>query len=356
MASINYPDETLALTCELAKILENPLPLAQVFFEKNLLPNLVEPLLKKGLERSPEAGIEWLQDAFESDAFCGVAMRVVLTTANLPPYLRVTAIRKAENFVGHIETYCLRNEVPEETLLELLQAESDRISVAAAVGEWNARRSRGARSAILVDWRSAILRSARAEDPNASDEHWIGEILKSDPALASDWLIQMLDSRSTFIMHKMRKIADKAISVLTQEQRLQVLNHVRELHGVNKLVSNLVGDDNRIYQELLSNSALSHTHLAPLEGHPKSSWINKAILALDAEYSIDEITQSTFLSSRSWSGPESEYWKPWREEFKELTHHTDHRIVAIGTRGTEFISERIEQCREQEKFERIHGR
>jgi len=60
--------------------------------------------------------------------------------------------------------------------------------------------------------------------------------------------------------------------------------------------------------------------------------------------------------SRSWSGPESNYWRPWKDAFDSLAVHQSEEIREIGRQGADIIQKTIDACLEEERQESIYGR
>ncbi len=97
-------------------------------------------------------------------------------------------------------------------------------------------------------------------------------------------------------------------------------------------------------------------HLSPLSGNPAGTWIDKALLALDADYSPLDISQAVYGNFRSWSGHKSTYWAQWAESFKPLLNHKDRRIRVVGQIGRDYSLKQRDRALAEERREDVYGR
>jgi hypothetical protein len=188
----------------------------------------------------------------------------------------------------------------------------------------------------------------------------LSEVLKCDPLLAYDWLRNRTTDQSLeiFTYQSVRGDAIKAaVSVLDVNARRRILRQVPATFGVAELIKRLIGDNLTLYQELLRDKRLKDFHLVPLLGDPEGIWIEKAKLALDMGYRIEEVAEAVYGYSvaRMWSGDESALWAEWVEKFDRLCLHEDACIRKVGEVGRAKAAASRDRALEQERLEAIYG-
>ena len=97
-------------------------------------------------------------------------------------------------------------------------------------------------------------------------------------------------------------------------------------------------------------------HLSPLAGHPVAVWITKALMALEAGYSPESISQSVYGGIHIFGGNESRHWAQWVESFESLLTHDDPRIGTVGQIGKDYALAQKERAFAKERLEDIYGR
>jgi hypothetical protein len=232
----------------------------------------------------------------------------------------------------------------------LLKHDNTFVSTQAAIGAWCTPPKGEIRDSIAPEWRAAALRAE-------GEQFWLAEILKSDELLAFDWLMSRVEKKHDLIHYHVWKEAEAAISVMSIEHKAAVLQHVEDDgYTGSLLIIELVGNDLRMYREILKYPRLDKFHLSPLHGHPTGSWIEKAILALDAGYSPEQVAEATLGYGSSWSGQESEMWQGWINDFEVLSGHGDSRIREVARIGAGAARERQTVAVAKERREAIYGR
>ncbi len=354
LAGSSYPCQSKTLCKKLAASVSDPLSWAEALIDNRAPAYLVEPFVRKAVEAENNGAVELLKRCLRSKVYRWVGFETLITIPNPPQELLDEALSHAGSFPQLIETNCLRGQVPSSTFRLLLTATDKRVALAAAIGEWNAgRRGRGDLR-FPHEWREAMLLSAMTDDLPSHDEYWVEEILKSDPLLARDWLIKLVNSGNGYIRYQTMEAAKKVIAVLDRSQRVEVMVRLRPDHGTFELVAQLVGDDLDLYRRLLDMDHLSQYHLLPLEGRPDKSWAEKAVCALDADHSVEEVAHATRPRMWSWTGPESAMWAGWKEAFESFLNHEDPRVARVAERCVEIIGKRIERCLERESFGSVY--
>jgi hypothetical protein len=191
---------------------------------------------------------------------------------------------------------------------------------------------------------------------HAQKEHWLKEVFHSHPQLAYSWLERQLTNLG-LLYFRQEKGIKTAIDVLDSKARTRVLDLVSvDQFRSADFVAYLAGDDLAVFEVLLATERLKKLHLAPLLGYPEGVWAEKALLALEAGYSSDQIADAAFKKLFTWSGNESDMWATWVEKFEVLCKHEDERIQEIGRIGRDRAQASKEAALRREKLEAIYRR
>ena len=241
----------------------------------------------------------------------------------------------------------------------MFHADDPRIAVAAAVGHWSAEPRGTINEALTESWRQAFLRSTLYDaELSQLSEYLICEILANDGDLASEWLILALSHINSWFGNLL-DLAQQAVRGMNPRQRRSVLKAlpVDSYRSFDDIVQVLVGEDLNLYRVLLDSPQLTKYHLAPLATMPDQPWAMKAILALNAGYSVNAVVEATILNGGLWRGSESEMWAGWRRRFEALNENdeTDSRIFDLARQGAKASSEREEQAQKRDRYRAVHG-
>jgi hypothetical protein len=283
---------------------------------------------------------------------------MVITISGFPEGLVDAVAETSDQFSQSIGDVCQLGEVPEATLRRLLASGNLRVALSAAIGSWCNGRTKTQSEGVRKDCGRVILRSAVEEfQVTERDEYWLGKVLRADAELALGWLVGLVSVRREFVSGSLAAIAQEAISGMSKEQRLKALAEIQiPSPGIGDLIAGLVGDDPEIYCELLQRPGLSKLHLFPLRMRPIGTWVNLAVLALDAGYTPVQVLQATGPGMESWSGLESELWREWVAAFEALLQHSNSRLVKVAQLGAELTRARMQKCLEIERLESVRGR
>ena len=355
LAGLNYPRFTNYLCAVLAKTVTDPVDAANQLIDLHVPSDLIEPFLMEGIRQHSDGWRELIHGCLDIDMYRGVSVATLIVTPDIPDEFIDIAITHAKNYLQLIDACCLRGEVPERTLEKLLDTDIRNVALAAAVGYWNAVRRDRMPDKFQKKWRKVIAESNVEDLGNTQIDYWVGEILSKDADLAHAWLINLMKQNIKYLSYEAGEVAEKAIQSLGATQRNDVLAHVQESYGNEKIVRKLVGKDVEVYQFLIGINELSCYHLSPLEGPPEEDWYEKALVALDAGYSPDEIARATLPSGWSWTGRISNMWSDWNRMFVKLQEHPDARISRIGIIGAQITGEWRDRSIEEERIEDIRG-
>lgn len=357
-AGITWPRLTNALFEVIAETALDPDYWLNSLLQAHAPGDLMRPFLKRMATSFHHSIDAALRQCLDSSSYVHLGVEAILTTPSMPAALVTMALQKAEAFPNVVEVWCLRNELPFENLERALTSEIGAVSLAAAIGEWNSAKFEKRSVRMPVVWRAAIVRSAHASKSTLSDlrDHSLGDIFKADPAIASDWLIELNTITRERFDYSIHKLTKKALVALGPAQRISLLGKIDRKSSLANRIRALVGDDSGVYAALLARHDLREFHLVPLEGTPSPEWRAKAIAALDAGYPKGDVLQATRLSSWSWTGNMSDMWTERKQKFDAFLADPDPRIVAIACEGSEEIARRIADCLKEEREEAVHGR
>ena len=319
LAGIHYPRWSPYLCTELAKRVSDPVAVAEAFLDHELPADLVGPFVLQASTTNQPRWPALVDRCLDTADYRILGIHAVVTHDAPPSEILATALREGGSFPQQIEAFCLRREVPSDTLKKMFCFTDARVAVAAAIGYWcgHCRATDGA-CRPPDGWRQAILR-APAHDALLSqhEKYWLGEILLKNRDLAADWLVSKFGQHDRIgASWKVERIAVKIVSALDLGQRAGVLAAVCPSQHAEGLVKHLVADDLELYRDLLRNERLERFHLSPLAGKPEgAAWRAKALLALEKGFTIEDIVRAALGRSHSWSGLESEMWAGWRRSF-----------------------------------------
>ena len=350
----------LSTACvRLAERVTDPVAAANTLMNHNLPGKVVEPFLQKAATEDSPGWVSLVHRCLEEDLYEHLAVSTIIQHPNPQPELLPSAILKAGAMLDVVNTECLWGRVPNETLAAMFHADDPRIAVAAAVGHWSAEPKGTINEALTESWRQAFLRSALYDaELSQLTEYLIGEILANDSNLASEWLILALSDIDSWFGNLL-DLAQPVVQGMDSRQRRSVLKALPmdSYRILDDVVQVLVGEDLDLYRELLDSPQLTKYHLAPLATLPDQPWTMKAILALNAGYSVNAVVEATILNVGLWRGSESEMWAGWRRRFEALNENDeiDSRIFDLARQGAKVTSEREEQAHKRDRYRAVHG-
>ena len=404
LAGISYPRWSPYLCARLAKRVSEPGAVAERIMEDGLPADLVGPFVLRAVREAQRGYEALIRRCLDDHRLRRLGIYAIVTHPAPPLGLLSVVLDEAGDYARDVDTWCLRQEVPSATLLQMFRSGDARLAVAAAIGHWCGRANQRAgdepkktcpccgahvatKAAVcrmclrvlnkekykqlhfadggiesgrrLYDsWRQAIVRAPADEAPiSQHDEYWLGEILSGNKHLTEEWLISKFGQRDGDDKSwRVERIAVKLVPVLDVAQRARILAALGSDCRAEKLVKGLVAGDVDLYRELLERCELAEYHLSPLAGKPGESWRRMVVLALGKGYSVDDLVHATLGRSYFWSGPVSKMWAEWKSAFETLLNDVDRRIVRIGERGAEIASERERRELEIEHHQAVHGR
>ena len=232
LAGIQYPRWSPYLCAALAKRVPQPVAVAEAFLDHELPSDLVGPFIRQAAVTNHPRWPVLVERCLDTADYRVLGFHAVVTHDTPPPELLDTALKDAGELPQQVEAFCLRGEVPPETLGRMFRSTDARVAVAAAIGYWCGHCRAAEDDYRLPDgWREAILR-APADETSLSqhEEYWLVEILSKNRGLAEDWLLSKFgrqDGRGQ--SWEVERIAVKILPALDLTQRSGVLAVVRRL-------------------------------------------------------------------------------------------------------------------------------
>ena len=354
LADIRWPRWTPFLCMRIAEQTESPSEWAQAMVEANATSDLLLPFLRKAAKQQELDWVELAANFLHKPTHKAAAISLILTLSAPPEHLLADVLKELDGFSQFVESLCLRNEIPENTVGKLLRHEDTAIASAAAWGEWYADPERSVRDTLYQDWRHVVVNIAEKG-------HWLCEILKEDSSLAYDWLqAYVVKQRWQSLGYQTKDPVEVAVSALDVDERRVILLQLADIqpdYGAAELVACLVDDNIELYQELLSDERLKQFHLVTLSGYPEGIWTEKAKLAIDAGYSFEAVVHAAWspVSMFVESGKESIKWTSWAERFEALCSSEDVLIQKLSKVGMSMAIAHRERALEWERTEAIYG-
>ncbi len=348
----------------LADTAENPVKTAEAFIQRKLPSEWLRPFLVRAATDNHQGWHSIIGHCLTDGAYQDIGISITLTLPEPPPELIVSALGLVGDFIPLIHDLCSLGRVP-RTTLETLMSTDDHpgVAAAAATGCFYAEPKGKIESADQSLWRQAILRTVNDDSILNGNEIYgyrLQKILAGDSGLAEEWLLTILCQRHVGDNYRARDIAaESVIPAMELQQRRKMLRAIPSKWNwtVNEIVRNLVGQDLELYQELLDSTVLAKYHLAPLMGKPDRLWWMKALLALDAGKSVEDVVRAAdSTEEQGWIGSESSMWAEWRIAFQapQDLEEADNRIQELASRGIEIMRKREEEASKYERERAVH--
>ena len=317
------------------------------FIEDLMARNSGEELIGPFFQQAAAARLErfgsLVSRFLDHPAYEPLAVSYLLVNEDTPSPMVADAMERALRYPYTLIGMAEFGRLNSEATHRLLTGPDEALATKAAAGyHLRGRATKG--DALYGAWRDAVVRSAKTVDIGDAQTGWlIKEILKKDPDLAKDWLLEwMASGRHWLDMH--RDCAAIA-SGMTSDQRLYILERIedRPVFGIDDIVRQLVGDDLELFARVLGMDNLSNYRAALLAGKPDEMWLKKATLAIEAGLGLGEIAEASHPLLMTWSVEESHMWAGWRQEFERLAEKEidNPRVAALlriaidGVRGQE---------------------
>jgi hypothetical protein len=256
-----------------------------------------------------------------------------------------------------------------ENLKALLQLPYSLVAGSVAVNLWRTDTTPRISTELFEDWKQIIISHAS----NEYDQHIMESIFRESPEIAYEWISRRLKEMRSgehlfYFSLANNRAAATAVSVVTRDQRLKLINLLPPNRRVTELVQNLVRGDIEVFRHLLSKEELKDDRLAPLQIAYDSSgqtdnrtknfgtiWEKMAIAALEKGFSEEDIFFATQIGGGSWRGPKSADYASRLVPFEKLAQHSEARLQIIGKIGLAHFSKLKNESLKIEKRAAIRG-
>jgi hypothetical protein len=348
-AGLPWPRWSPFVAETIASSVQNPSAWARAFIRAGADSDLIIPFLQVAASNADPEYPELLKVCLTEPRLQFAGISVGLTASVLPEdLLPIIMSALDDRFNNWIEAECMRSNIPDDRLAALLSHTNYSVAAAAAIGEWEATPRGTVRESFNTLWRTAII--------NGLERQYEGEeMFRKDPSLAFEWLqLRIKDNRGfSYISDNLRNVA---LQVIDLEQRKSLLEQIDDGFWDSEVIHGIVDDEPGVYRSLLDNQRLKRFHLSPLEGNPAGEWITKALMALEAGYSPEKISQAVYGGIHVFWGNESRHWAQWVDSFESLLTHDDPRIQTIGQAGKNRALAQKERALAEERLQDIYGR
>lgn len=355
-----WPRWTPYLCQELAKENNCPDVWLNAFIEAGVPGDLVIPFMLKVVDKQQGFWMECVERCLSLDQYWQQAAEVALRLPYLPMQLCANVLQKISSHAGLIESLALRKKISLENLRHLLQHSDWRVALSAAEGEWLSSPSREVRPEIAYEWRNAILSAGTGEWSELSQAlsyHWLSKILVQDADLAEAWLRKRLQDRPLPLFISKDGPFASAVSVLSRDRKIDLLQNLSSDPIPRPLASLLVGHDPEVFRVLLRRRELERCHFEPLARKPDGCWLDLALLAIEEGWEPRAVAEASFRVAgiETWWGSEVMRWTPWRDAFLQLGNDPRSTVQEIALYGLEGVERLIKRGLEEERREELYG-
>jgi hypothetical protein len=135
-ARIDYPRLTRFVSERISELITERVKWAEAMIKAQVQPDLIVPFIRKSALNKDTGWENLITRCLEIESLRSAPITVILTIPSPPKHLLEKVLQYLEGYSSYIETLCLRNEVPEDTLVELLKHSNADVAGSAAIGEW----------------------------------------------------------------------------------------------------------------------------------------------------------------------------------------------------------------------------
>lgn len=342
---------TTPLFESIAKSANDPLNWLAGLVREEARAEYVAPFLQSAVSRGLSGWETAYRKCLLDERYCGCALWTILMHAFPAPSLVEEASVFMPSHWRLIQLLCTRGQVPDETLLVLLNHPDNKVAAVTAVGIWNADKEGEIPPKFTAAWRSAILEA----DP---DDYALGKILTAHPALVPQWLERWFQRLlPTPARYDLPDWLDDVVNTLSDEERIKLIGLVPpKLGRTHDIASLLVGRDPVRYAVLLARPDLASSHMTLLSEADDDSSRNLIPLALSVGYSEAKVASAILFTHDSWSGPESLHAEDRRRRFATLAAETSGPAKAVFEILLRHEEKRRNAASEEERREAVYGR
>lgn len=350
-AGITWPRFTPNVCAYLAEHTAKPHQFASAFRDAAAPEDLLVPFLSAVARQRPKGWAELLSEFLRHDRYWRSAVAVCLTQP-VGEALQSEAIRQSDgSLVNYLRSLVVRDELDVGALDGLLEHPNPDVARAVAIGL--ATSGRELSPETREKWEATIIRCP-------ADDHWYATILKSRHTLlvgwVKAWLERQASAQTTYEPipgSLLRVIAD--LPVGSKEEPLGCIRPEIDSFFVRDLVASLVANEEHLVAVLFARPELEPYQRTALIGRPTSSWLKRAIVALNHGWSPERTIAACTSGFSMWSGSEAAHWHGWVKDFEKLSHNRKRDARLLSQAGVTHYSKLRDGAADRERHEAIYG-
>ena len=346
----NWPRYVPYLCEKFAESVDSPKYWGSVFIETGLTYDLIEPFISRAATIDEQGWQNLAIQCLEYPANVPAALYVILKHPDPERELLSRVEALPSRYSKIIETMCLRNEIPLQTILFLLRSANIEFAQSAAYGVWLSDPKSKVRPELFDDWKQVIL-------TDQSNNHWLRDVLKSDQDVAFEWILRFLNNKPQYLYNYDNVISAVSDS-LNEEQKQHVIDMIEPDYIGALIVQRFTLESNELYDHLLNIQNLRQIHLYPLIFETSEHWVEKATLALNHGYAPEDIARAVYgvgATGVTWIGNRSAKEKEYLDFFEEISSHPDQRMQLVGMAGKSIADKRVQEALAEERYKAIYG-
>lgn len=343
IAGIGHPDYTEYVCRLLADKIDRAIPWIDSLLAVEVQPGNVRPFLDRAATRNEKGWMDRATSCLQHPTHASVGVALLLRTPGLDEDLLTEVLHGAERFPNMVRYSCHHGELPEAHVMRLLRHDAADVVEAAAVGLWECEPEGVIPLPLQVAWTSAVIE-------HAAKDYDLHRMFESDHELAFMWLMNRARADLPGYRVEDKSIAFAA-SLLTSEQKQQILQEVAEVFNARHIVRYVIGNDVALYRRFLADPAKKFAHLAPLRRKPDEEWASLAIAALESGYTEEDVAYRANSEGGAFTGSISARYARQADEWEVLQSHDDHRVREMARLGKEASLAEAERWRRREEKE-----
>lgn len=324
-AGITYPDFSEFVCRLIAEKVCTAIPWIDAFIDHSVSQKCARPFFQKAIENGETNLEQRAISCLRNSNYEPLGLSILLQTPGLSDELSVELMESAKKFPNVIEFDCQCGSVIDDYLITLLNHTSADVAEAAAIGIWHCDSENSIAPFLADAWEQAVI-------AHVSKEYELCRIFETNHELAFRWLLDR-GTTDKLRYHSEDNVIASAASLISSEQKRQVLEQSADVHNARFIVRFLIGNDEVLYRKFLTDQSRKHLHLEPVTGSPDETWAKLAIVALDAGYSVQEVAyRAQSRGGFAWGSTSSKYEKQ-ADEWSTLLMHHDPRIRQAAELG-----------------------
>jgi hypothetical protein len=338
-----WPQWTPALCDQIAQQAADPIAWLTALQEAGARVELFAPFLRRVVVRGDPGWQECLSNALNDSVLRPCAVALILTMPNPTAELSERAWASLAGLGELVRSLVHNHCLSVDAVRRFLRHDDSKIAASAAFAIWYATVEHVVPPELYADWRRIIV---------ADGSDVTSDMVRADPDLPFEWLAARIKENNLHLWY--HGIAHEVLDSLPLSRRIQLLPYISTDYYGHEHVKHIVGSDLEVFAALVNDAGLKPLHLVPLQDREFNDiWTAKALMALDAGNSADELYHATISSGWHWQNSESAMYQRVAEGFQSLVRHPDHRLQEIGRRGVDCCMRQRAEALRTERIEEL---